>query len=803
MNPKYLFTNVNNYSPSLHPREMDTPLHKQSKKYKNYQKELVSNISHTKLFQENFDNMNGLNNNFNIDLNPNYLTQQTNKVIQESTPSNSQVQSNQALLSNYNSLLEDYQSLVTNTLNLMKNYSMNSNSNKNPYLGKNIQFSNGTIAYVTQAGVVKPYPNGVFQMNSGKNGCPSSTPISVSITWQNSFLTPNTVISDNPSLISGTQMVSGQSCGYEGNNILINSLMNNNVTPTLSYQGCYTDSYKTPVMDYLSSLNSSDPSSNQMYSFEDCQNSALMNGYNYFGLQDVSPTTNLGICGLSNDLSTATSLGQSNYTSTTESTLQPYTLWSSNTTTGVSATLTSCGQIQVLDAEGNVIFSAPEDPGSTPTYAVGETYYAYRAPSCNPLNPNANTAPVQYEGNYRLNLGNQLTMWYGTGVSWWPSEIEGVSYPAYGYLELSSGPDFVYDGAYNVLTSSYPNLLANPTYAAINGKTGVNSMEYGTVLNKGEFIGNPDGSLYLIMGLDGNLQLNTSKGAITVSNTPNCKKLFNSDYYGGGQNTNAIYSISPTGNKSILNDIYYVNPNSELFSYPSENIVTSTNYTTFTNYDTPNNNISASINGTLDQCQTSCDNNNNCAGFVYDNSSQSCSLKTNEMWPNGSETAISSSNRNIYLKNNSIINPPKGIPITTNNIDAITASNYGPVKGLVSETNKEILLQKEKQIIYSNLQQIEYLESQINSLAQQLEESNISLGDKNINIYNQSAKDREALIQMLNVYGDIMNQKEVTPISGILNDSNIVVKQKNYSYILWSIVAISLILFTISVIHKK
>ena len=106
MNPKYLFTNVNNYSPSLHPREIDTPLHKQSKKYKKFQKELASKVSHNELFRENFDNNSGLNNNFNIDLNPTYLTQQANKVIKETTPSNSQIQENNTLLTNYNNLLQ-------------------------------------------------------------------------------------------------------------------------------------------------------------------------------------------------------------------------------------------------------------------------------------------------------------------------------------------------------------------------------------------------------------------------------------------------------------------------------------------------------------------------------------------------------------------------------------------------------------------------------------------------------------------------------------------------------------------------
>ena len=596
MNPKYLFTNVNNYAPSIHIKNKNTPLHKQSKNYHKFQQELVNNISHTQLYKENFTNnaaSNGLNNNLTLD--HTNFTNETKNVLSQSTLTNNDISNNNQLLSRYKSVLDQYQRQVQSSLNHLKNYVNSMDPSSNPYLGKNIQFSNGTIAYVTSMGVVKPYANNIYSSTAGKNGCPSTSPISVTIPWKNSFLTPNTVISTTPYLIAGTQMKAGQSCGNEGENIFVNKMLSETTTPTLNYEGCYNDSSSSPLTNYLTPLNTTDPSANQKYSFEDCQSSAMMNGYDYFGLQNVSATSNQGICSLSNDLSKAKGLG-------------------------------------------------------------------------------------------------------------------------------------------------------------------------------------------------------TSK---------DCKKLFNSDYYGGGINTNALYSLNPKGYKSLINNIYYVNPNAEVYSYPSQNIGLSKNYTTFSNFDTPNNAFANPSNGNLQSCQTTCDSSSNCAGFVYDNNSQTCFPKTNQMWPTGSGTAVSNANRNIYIKNKQLNSAPLGIQTSTQNVDSLTASNYGSVKGQVSENIENQLVPQEITNIYNNFLHIQNLENELDQLAIQLEQNNIIISNKYKNIYNQSMNDKQSIGQMLNQFGDdIFDPKEMNSINNILSDSSIVLTQKNYSYIVWSIVAVTLVLVTMSVIRK-
>lgn len=606
INPLYLFTNKDSYTPKIVPNHGQSPSDLQSTNFKDLQTNIKKKINHKELFKENFNNNEGktgnndFSNNLNLNLNPTNYVEETKHVLRKTTPSLSQVNAHKSLLLNYNILLEDYQNLLQKTQDLIKNYTNSLNPKINPYLGKNIKFPNGNIAYVTKLGVVKPYPNGVFEMNAGKNGCPVNTPIAINIPWSNSFLTPKTVILERPYLIAGTQMVPGQSCGNEGSNILISSLFGT-VEPTLSYLGCYKDSFSSPVMDYLTPINSFDPSSNQIYSFEDCQISARMNGYNYFGLQNVNQTTFKGICSLSNDLNTATSLGISK----------------------------------------------------------------------------------------------------------------------------------------------------------------------------------------------------------TSNQKENCNNLFNSELIGGGPNANAIYNISPVADKSQLNNIYYVNPNSEIFSYPEKDIELSTNYTMFHNFDSSYNNISTMKISDLNSCETACNQDKSCAGFVFDKKDQTCYTKTNNMWPYGSKNIIPKDHTDLYLKNSALTQAPYHISTSTTNVDSITASNYKKETMKMNEVDPNQLLVPEKINIYTNMKEIELLENKITLLAQKLSMDNVYMGDKNEILYYQSLKDKDVLNRMLDEYNNLISMKEVNSSIGILNDTNVVITQKNYSYIMWSMFAVGLILITFSVLNKK
>lgn len=175
---------------------------------------------------------------------------------------------------------EKYDRLVVQynaVLNKLKNSTMDNikRTANNPFLNKNIRFSNDVICYVTSEGVAKPYQSyEVFMQNSGKNGCPNSTYIDVDISWLSSYV-EGSVIPLSPSLVVGKPMELDQSCGNEGMNIYVTKMVSK---PSATYTGCYITKESGKGI----------PSSEPLYTtYEECEKYASDNGYKYFGLENM------------------------------------------------------------------------------------------------------------------------------------------------------------------------------------------------------------------------------------------------------------------------------------------------------------------------------------------------------------------------------------------------------------------------------------------------------------------------------------------------------------------------------------
>ena len=148
------------------------------------------------------------------------------------------IQPNSELLQSQNDTLANYNNTFNKITNKTQDY-VNRISSSNPYLNKFIRFTNGTIAYVTNLGVAKPIgsPN-AYQSLLGKNGCPT-TAQEVPMEWSSSYI-EGSIIPLNPTLVVGPAMTEGESCGNEGKNVYVSSIISKDVT--IAYQGCYQDS---------------------------------------------------------------------------------------------------------------------------------------------------------------------------------------------------------------------------------------------------------------------------------------------------------------------------------------------------------------------------------------------------------------------------------------------------------------------------------------------------------------------------------------------------------------------------------
>jgi hypothetical protein len=156
--------------------------------------------------------------------------------------------------------------------------------------------------------------------------------------------------------------------------------------------------------------------------------------------------------------------------------------------------------------------------------------------------------------------------------------------------------------------------LALPQYSAKNGKYGRNYLLSGETLSIGEFIGSPSGNCYLIMASD----QDTSKGAglQLKYNISSCTMSDENTGFGTDDNSFATYSINKV-NTNNLGKVGYISNNGKIHEYPSTMLGQGTDYSLLGNYNSKGNDIKNITNVNVDQCKKSCNEIDDCNGFVY------------------------------------------------------------------------------------------------------------------------------------------------------------------------------------------
>jgi hypothetical protein len=217
----------------------------QGSKFNKYQKKITDKLKNNARVLSGVEGFQTNQNNIQFNnLKENKLTRQSVDLLKKTNVSQNTQQTISELQANYASTMTQYEQLLSTISGGATDYINRTNPN-NPYLGKNIGFTTGNICYVTQQGVVKWYPNwDLYTSTAGFNGCPASSQVmQINLPWLPEYNTAGTIIPTNPPLVSGTPMTTGQSCGNEGSNVFVNTMISN---PTTSYQGCYADNASPP-----------------------------------------------------------------------------------------------------------------------------------------------------------------------------------------------------------------------------------------------------------------------------------------------------------------------------------------------------------------------------------------------------------------------------------------------------------------------------------------------------------------------------------------------------------------------------
>lgn len=560
-------------------------------------------------------------------------------------------------------------------------------------------------------------------------------------------------------------------------------------------------------------------------SYDQCQTYALTSGNKYFAIQDVDSNSN-GNCMISNDLTGAQMYGISNNYNT-------IALWASGTNNkgGTTAKLSENGSLSIFNSSSQVIFSTPGDKISAGGY-IG----CYKDTSIRAMTNTSNNQYLNLDQCRDLAVKNKMKYYgaqdaHGGDNGWCVGSNDLASAQKYGLANnctknskgnLMGGPwsNAIYSadqkGTYYLILQDDGNMVVyrgsspsdnqgviwasgtngkqqqpNPNYTANKGKYGKNWIAVGTSLAPNDFVGSNNGNIYLIMQTDGNLVLYTS----TPTNSCSVSKNLNGKTV-GNQNINALYQLTNIGLKSNMGKVAYIDEDSKLHSYPNNNVQYNTTYTKIKGVDSAGNDIPGSAygNATLDKCETSCNNNSQCTGFVY-TSDNTCWPKNSNMYPNGS---IQINNKNdLYIRDKNPITPPIGVTNITNKTDSISYQNYinggnlDKQYGLVNATS----IQK---------QQLAQLQTRMNLLSSQISDLTTRFGNGSNTAEFQSKTNVKGIGNYLTELNNTNIKITNFPSSmdNILDDSDIVVLQKNYDYYFWTILAAGTVVVSMNIVKQ-
>jgi len=560
--------------------------------------------------------------------------------------------------------------------------------------------------------------------------------------------------------------------------------------------------------------------------YDDCKNHAIQNSKPVFGLQNAG-TDGKGLCMVGNDTTNPLRYGKSyNYNCTT--------IWTSsnNNNPGSYAVLNKFGSLQVLNSS-NVSVYTSDATKATPSNYMGcyqdgglralptvVNNFAFNSDitSCYTAAKNGNynyfglqSTNLLKNGGSQCFLGNDFSkatsygqslncqLYKGTmGGGGWSNAIysTNTSTGSNYYLILEdSGNMCIYRGTGPTdnqgliwkATLTGPKKNPNPAFSAENGKFGVNYMVSGTSLNFNEFIGNKDGSMYLMMMSTGYLELKT------CTEQTSCSVDSNNNYV-GGVSSNAVYKI-PTGYSRFLNLFGFVDANSKLYTYPQNKLkyiddYTENSNTYLGNYDLPG----PFTSGSVAQCKTSCNSNANCVGFVFKDGN--CWGKTK--YPiTATQTTNPSDNISFYARKIGPI-PPVGALSTTTNIDSVqyfyydrSRSDIPSTTGLMNATSAE-------------KQQIIKLQKEIDNISNQIARYNKKYFDETVNINVQSGRNNAGLSDYS---GEITRNKisihneedNLTKMDNIEKQVSIKTLQQNYQYMFLTILVGAAILIIMNI----
>ena len=343
-----------------------------------------------------------------------------------------------------------------------------------------------------------------------------------------------------------------------------------------------------------------------------------------------------------------------------------------------------------------------------------------------------------------------------------------------------------------------PAALVIESNKAVNTKYGRNYLNAGDTLALNEFIGSPSGNYYLIMIVDET----TNNAGLQVRYTIyNCNDINTKDRVGNDKNTNFIYQINKAS-RDYLGKVGFINNDGALQEYSSDMIQPNTDYDFIGNYDSVGYDLSqyTAQNISTNDCNTKCSEDDNCAGYVFNQSENTCYLKNASMFPYGLRKP--DSNSALYTRSKKVSNDVSCPKAINNTISADEWSKM-PVGekmqlttlcklGLVTSADQADLDQKSNAVTNAATN----LQNKIDDLVK----NDMNLVKKLGNHVNKLQKDLKQYTSINKKIGK--NENTIEGLSGFSTDTELNMISNNYRYLLFTILAIFLV-GTIIKLSKK
>lgn len=425
--------------------------------------------------------------------------------------------------------------------------------------------------------------------------------------------------------------------------------------------------------------------------------------------------------------------------------------------------------------------------------------------------------PVAYTSSYRcgdsskyktINLSNKGTgSWLKTAVYDCNAENQKcldvrLVLLDTGILQIQQGENF-----YNINNEKIPDTAIEMSqYKADKGKFKNNYLVPGEILtavddlaNIGDnFLGSPNGRCRLV------LYRNVDKFQFLIMySVYNCEKNSLNNYIGldatdtdTGVSDLAVYTL-PKVDTAQVGQVGYITNDLQLRQYPSGMVKKGgKEYFSVGNYSSSDE-LATLSNVSLSDCKNECNKNNKCYGFSYNKTAKTATLYGENMYGvNTNGKRIFNEDLELFIRSK-IIDNNDSCNKEVNSITGVEWNAYN--KGDVM--SKDTLCQVADYI--ENQRQIAEKEGEkLKNIGKEMKSKLTKLTNEEKKLVNNMGFNVDKLSKQLTDYNDTQYSlehadKHNANLSAMNEDTNLRMQSENYQYLLWSILAILIIIYGI------